>query len=187
MGPRPLSVSRPELLIGGSDRTFRQFLHAFMVFARRLEAIRDVLARAIGVTAPQYEILSHLRQSAPGDGITVGELAERLHCTGAFSTTEVGKLVALGLVIKRRDPGDARKVRVSPTPRCEQRFRSIAPLQRRLNDALFASITAEQFSVLSELFPHLADDGDRAVALGRLLSASGIVVEAELPRLRGSR
>lgn len=187
MGPRPLTVSRPELLIGGSDRTFRQFLHAFMVFARRLEAIRDVLARGIGVTAPQYEILSHLRQSSAGDTVTVGELAERLHCTGAFATTEVGKLVMLGLVVKRRDPKDARKVRVSLTPRCEQRFRSLAPLQRQLNDALFASVSVQQFAMLSELFPHLADDGDRAVALGRALSAPNAAVDTEFPQIRGSR
>jgi MarR family transcriptional regulator, organic hydroperoxide resistance regulator len=166
---RPLTVSRHELLDGGTDRRFRQFLHAFMVFARRLEAIRDILARAIGVTAPQYEILSHLRERAEGDALTVSELAERLHCTGAFVTTEVGRLVRLGLVKKRRDPTDARKVRVSTTSVCEGRFRSIAAIHRQLNDALFASISKAQFSMLCTVFPNLANDGDRAVALGEAL------------------
>ena len=41
---RPLTVGRPELLSGGTDLDFRRFLHAFMVFSRRLEAIRSYLA-----------------------------------------------------------------------------------------------------------------------------------------------
>jgi Ca2+-binding EF-hand superfamily protein len=48
---------------------------------------------------------------------------------------------------------------------CERRFREIAPLQRQLNDELFASLSARQFQTLREVFPKLADDGDRAIAL----------------------
>jgi hypothetical protein len=85
---KPLTVGRPELLGDGTDLDFRVFLHAFMVFARRLEGIRSHLAQAIGVSAPQYEILSHLRESTATAGLTVNEAAERLQCSGAFVTTE---------------------------------------------------------------------------------------------------
>jgi MarR family transcriptional regulator, organic hydroperoxide resistance regulator len=162
---KPLTVARPALLTDGSDRNFRSFLHAFMIFARRLEAVRDFLAEQLGVTAPQYEILSHLRECVAGAGLTVGAIAERLHCTGAFATTEVGKLARLGLVTKRRDSSDARRVLVNITDACESRFRQVAPLQRHLNDTLFNSVSAQQFKVLHEIFPALAHDGDRAIAL----------------------
>jgi len=162
---RPATVGRTELLTDGTDQDFRVFLHAFMVFARRLEGVRACLAELIGVSSPQYEILSHLRESASGGGLTVNEVAERLHCSGPFITTESGKLCRAGLVLRKRDPMDARRVRLMIAPACERRFREIAPLQQQLNDELFASLTSRQFQVLREAFPKLADDGDRALAL----------------------
>jgi DNA-binding MarR family transcriptional regulator len=167
---RPLTVGRAELLTGGTDQDFRQFLHAFMVFSRRLEAIRNHLAQQVGVTGPQYEILSHLRENAAAGGLTVNEAAERLHCSGAFVTTETGKLCRAGLVLRKRDPEDARRVRLTLSALCERRVREIAPLQRQLNDALFASLTARQFQILGEVFQRLMNDGDRAVALAEFQS-----------------
>lgn len=169
---RPLTTGRPELLTDGTDRDFRIFLHAFMVFSRRLEAIRSYLAQAIGVSGAQYEILSHLRESPSSGGLTVNEAAERLHCSGAFVTAEANKLSRAGLLIRTRDPADARRVRLTLAPECERRFRQIAPLQRDLNNALFASLTARQFQVFRETFPKLVEDGDRAVALAEFTSKS---------------
>jgi len=175
--PRPLTVSRSELLPDGEDLDFRVFLHAFMVFSRRLEAIRSHLAQIIGVSSPQYEILSHLRESASTDGLTVNEAAERLHCSGAFITTETGKLCRAGLVLRKRDQNDARRVRLTLSPMCERRFREMAPVQRQLNDLLFASLTVRQFQVLREVFPKLADDGDRAIALAEFQRKSAALID----------
>jgi DNA-binding MarR family transcriptional regulator len=171
---RPLTVGKSELITAGSDREFRVFLHAFMVFARRLEGVRGHLAQAIGVSATQYEILSHLREHTAAGGLTVNEAAERLHCTGAFVTTESGKLVRMGLVTRNRDASDARRVRLTLSSLCERRFREIASLHRQLNDTLFASVTARQFQMLRELFPKLVDDGDRAIALAEFQMKSGV-------------
>ena len=162
---KPPTAARAALLVDGSDASFREFLHAFMVFARCLEGVRDCLARHIGVSAPQYEILSHLRESQGNVGLTVTEIADRLHCSGSFATTEVGKLKRLGLISKRRDPQDARRVRVTITASCEERFRKIAPLQRQLNDALFESVGQRDFQMLHRVFRALPFDGDRAIAL----------------------
>jgi MarR family transcriptional regulator, organic hydroperoxide resistance regulator len=169
---RPATVSRPELLIQGNDSEFRVFLHSFMAFSRCLEGVRSYLAQRVGVSPPQYEILSHLREHSHDGGLTVNEAAERLHCSGAFVTTEAGKLHRAGLVKRARDPKDARRVRLTISPICEKRFRSVAPVQRMLNDALFASLGAREFQVLREVFPRLADDGDRAVALAEFLAKS---------------
>jgi DNA-binding MarR family transcriptional regulator len=161
-------VGRPELLPDGTDIEFRKFLHSFMVFARRVEAIRTHLAQAIGVSGAQYEILSHLRESTAAGGLSVNEVAERLHCSGAFITVETTKLCRAGLVLRIRDREDARRVRLTVAPLCERRFRQNAPLQRQLNDVPFASLTTRQFQKLRELFPKLVDDGDRAVSLAEL-------------------
>ena len=139
---KPLTVGRPQLLCEGTDRDFRIFLHAFMAFSRRLEGIRSHLAEAIGVSGAQYEILSHLRESTT-DGLTVNETAERLHCSGAFVTAEANKLSHAGLLVRQRDPHDARRVRLTLSAECEQRFRQMAPVQRELNDTLFASLSVQ--------------------------------------------
>jgi DNA-binding MarR family transcriptional regulator len=167
---RPATVSKPELLSEGGDHQFRAFLHAFMVFSRRLEAIRGHLAQLVGVSGPQYELLSHLREHSAQKGLTVNETALRLHCSGAFVTTQAGKLERVGLVARTRDLDDARRVRLTITPLCEQRMRNIAPIQRQLNDALFASLSARQFQILRDVFPKLADDGDRTIALAEFQS-----------------
>jgi MarR family transcriptional regulator, organic hydroperoxide resistance regulator len=169
---RPATVARPELLIDGGDHEFRVFLHSFMVFSRRLEAVRSYLAEAVGVSAPQYELLSHLREHSANGGLSVREAAVRLHCSGAFVTTEAGKLQREGLLIRTRDPSDARRVRLTLSALCERRMREIAPIQRQLNDTLFASLSTRQFQVLLEVFPKLADDGDRAIALAEFQSKS---------------
>ena len=176
---RPLTVGRPELLADGTDREFRRFLHAFMVFSRRLEGIRSHLAQHIGVSAPQYEILSHLRENAANGGLTVNEVAERLHCSGAFITTESGKLCRAGLVLRKRDAADARKVRLTLAALCERRFREMAPLQQQLNDTLFASLSARQFQVLNQAFQKLVNDGDRAVALAEFQTKSAAAATPE--------
>jgi len=170
---RPATIGRPELLVDGSDREFRVFLHAFMVFARRLEAVRSYLAEAVGVSSPQYELLSHLREHSSSGGLTVREAAIRLHCSGAYITTEAGKLQRDGLIIRTRDPDDARRVRLTLSAVCEKRMRELAPTQRQLNDSLFASLSVKQFQVLLEVFPKLADDGDRAIALAEFQSKTG--------------
>jgi len=169
---RPATVGRPELLVDGTDHEFRVFLHAFMVFSRRLDAVRSYLAQVVGVSAPQYELLSHLREHSSSGGLTVREAAVRLHCSGAFVTTEAGKLERDGLLTRTRDPNDARRVRLTLTTACEKRMREVAPVQRQLNDTLFASLSARQFLVLRDAFPKLADDGDRATTLAEFQSKS---------------
>jgi DNA-binding MarR family transcriptional regulator len=98
-------------------------------------------------------------------GLTVTQIAQRLHCSGPFITTEAGKLHRAGLILRKRDSLDARRVRLTLAPACESRFRQIAPLQQEINNALFASLTSRQFQILREVFPKLVDDGDSALAL----------------------
>lgn len=163
------TVTREALLSDGDDRRFREFLHAFMVFSRRVEAVRDAFAEFIGVTGPQYELLSHLRQIG-GNSATVSMLADRLHCSGAFVTTEIGKLVSFGLVTKHRDPGDQRRVMLSLTAAAHGRLRQLAPLQSVVNDELFAALTRDDLVRLQRLMPRMAADGDRAVARAELMA-----------------
>src|SRR5712671_3626088 len=111
----PLTVSRSELMIDGSDREFRSFVHGMLAFSARLEAVRSGFAAIIGLTGIQYTILisvNHLEQrggvNIQRGEVSVGMIAGHLHVSGAFVTIETGKLLKAGLLTKRPDPKDRR-------------------------------------------------------------------------------
>src|SRR5689334_12021414 len=86
------TVSRPELLVNGSDREFRTFLHGMLSFASRMESIRDGFAKLIGLTGIQYTILISIRYLEAEEDVMVSTVAAHLHLSGAFVTIETGKL-----------------------------------------------------------------------------------------------
>ena len=158
----PPTVSRPALLVGGSDAEFRRLIHDLIAYGHRLDACRDAFAAIAGVSGVQYEILMLLSRSA---GLSVGEVAARLHRSGAFITIEANKLVAEGILEKRSDPADGRKVLLNVTVKALQLLQRMAPYQQRVNDVLFERLDAQRFRQLRLLARDLVASGDRAVAM----------------------
>src|SRR5262249_49705968 len=111
----PLTVSRPELLIDGSDLEFRAFVHGMLAFSARLEGVRSGFAAFLGLTGIQYTILISVSHLLHQGEVSVSMIAEHLHVSGAFVTIETGKLLKMGLVTKRPDPQDRRRVSLSIT------------------------------------------------------------------------
>jgi MarR family transcriptional regulator, organic hydroperoxide resistance regulator len=110
-----LTVSRPELQVDGSDREFRGFVHGMLAFAARLEAVRSGFAGLIGFTGIQYRILISVHHLERQGDVSVSMIAEHLHVSGAFVTTETGKLLRFGFITKRADQQDGRRVCLSVT------------------------------------------------------------------------
>src|SRR5688500_16561905 len=113
----PLTVSRPPLLRRGSDAEFRQLIHDLIAYGHRLDACRDAFAAIIGVSGAQYEILMLVSRT---DGLAVGEVAARLHRSGAFITIEANKLVQNRVLDKAADPSDGRKVLLKANARTHE-------------------------------------------------------------------
>jgi DNA-binding MarR family transcriptional regulator len=158
----PLTVSRRALLAGGSDAQFRQLIHDLIAYGHRLDACRDAFAGVIGVSGAQYEILM---LASRADGLSVGEVAARLHRSGAFITIESNRLVERGMLAKASDPRDGRRVLLRLTGRGSVLVRRLAPHQRRINDVLFQCLDGKRFAQLRALAADLVACGDRAVAL----------------------
>ena len=179
-----MTVSRTELLANGSDNQFRAFVHGMLAFAARLEAVRDGFAALLGLTGIQYTILisiSHLH--ADGD-VTVGAVAEHLHLSGAFVTTETGKLLRLGLITKVQDLNDRRRVRLSVTSLGRDLLSNLAPVQVPVNDVLFDFLTGEQFRALGVMIDRVVDCGDRAISLLDYLSKGSLETNAKQRKQR---
>ncbi|HXU42949.1 MAG TPA: MarR family transcriptional regulator [Burkholderiales bacterium] len=159
---RPHTVSRRALLTGGSDAEFRLLIHDLIAYGHKLDACRDAFAAIAGISGVQYEILMLVSRA---EGLSIGEVAARLHRSGAFITIEANKLVAQGILEKASDPADGRRVLLQMNAKSDALLERLAPYQRRINDVLFASLDAKRFRVLRTLAAELVADGDRAVAL----------------------
>jgi DNA-binding MarR family transcriptional regulator len=162
----PLTVSRGALLAGGSDGEFRGLIHDLIAYGHKLDACRDAFAAIAGISGAQYEILMLVSRA---DALSIGEVAARLHRSGAFITIEANKLVASGILEKAADPADRRKVLLRMNLKSQQLLERLAPYQRRINDVLFEFLDARGFRQLRALAAELVGAGDRAVAMLELL------------------
>jgi DNA-binding MarR family transcriptional regulator len=162
----PLTVSRPALLAARSDGEFRGLIHDLIAYGHRLDACRDAFATIVGISGAQYEILMLVSRA---DGLSIGEVAARLHRSGAFITVEASGLVERGIVEKDSDPGDGRKVILRITFLGFELLKRLAPYQVRINDVLFERLDARSFRQLRALARDLVASGDRAVVMLELL------------------
>ena len=162
----PLTVSRPALLAQGSDAEFRGLVHDLIAYGHKLDACRDAFARIAGISGVQYEILMLVSRA---EDLSVGEVAARLHRSGAFITIEANKLAERGILEKAADPGDGRRVLLRNTQKSLALLERLAPYQQRINDVLFEFVDARRFRELRALAAELVGRGDRAVAMLDLL------------------
>src|SRR5436190_21534606 len=85
----PVTVSRTALLVEGSDAEFRSLIHDLIAYGHRLDACRDAFAEIADMSGAQYEILMLVSRAA--GLLSIGEIASRLHRSGAFITIEANK------------------------------------------------------------------------------------------------
>lgn len=174
-GNRPpqaaLTANAPQLLIDGSDLAFRGFVHDALAFASRLQAVRDGFARLIGLTGIQYTILISIYHLEFEQRVGVNRVAEHLHLSGTFVTTETNKLAAKGLIEKTRDGDDKRRMNLTTTERARELLSSLAGIQSHVNDAHFSPLSADDFERLRHIMPQLVTSTDRALRLLQSVNA----------------
>lgn len=161
----PTTVNREELLVDGSDFEFRQFVHDALGFSGRLLAVRDGFARVLGISGPQYTILISVAHLADRGPVTVSDIANHLHLSGSFVTTESNKLAKLGLVSKVPDEVDRRRVLLTITNEANERLHHLAEIQSQVNDVHFASLDRKRFDQLRVVLPELIESTDQALSL----------------------
>lgn len=169
----PLTASRPELLVDGSDRDFRRLVHGLLPFLALHTDIRDGYAELLGLQGPQYTILLCIRTLGYSGTVNVRTIADHLRLSGSFITAETNTLERLGLVTKRRGLEDRRLVSVALTPKGAALLDSIADLRRQVNDVQFGCLTKEEFQLLVPIVERLVQSGERALALLKFMKEHG--------------
>ena len=144
----PPTVSATVLLERGSDRQFRGLVQDLLTVARRLEMARDYFGRLINVTGPQYHLLMTVAQLQGALGVSVGTVAQTMHVSSAFVTSETGKLSVLGLLRKRPNPDDRRGALLSLTQAGCLKMNRLIPEIRAVNDLFFGRLDVHSFPEL---------------------------------------
>ena len=167
----PLTISRPELLVDGSDRHFRQLVHNLFGFLVRHEAVRSGHGARIGLVGIEYTVLISIRHLSAEEGdVSVNRVADHLHLSGAFVTTITNKLLKRGLIHKTTDPADRRRVRLEVSNKGSELLAQLAPVQRRVNDVQFGCLGAKEFRQLLDISARLIESSERAVKLQAYLA-----------------
>jgi DNA-binding MarR family transcriptional regulator len=167
-GPRPrftssLTTSRTDLLKGGSDDWMRDTIYRLVQALGRLIACREAFGRQLGLTGSQFTVLVGVAYRQDQNGIAIAPLAIHIGLAATHVTTEVGRLVRKGLLIKRPNKVDKRSVLIMLSPKGEAAVRAVTPVVRRINDLLLAGISASQLEATSTFANSLLQNSEQAL------------------------
>jgi DNA-binding MarR family transcriptional regulator len=120
--------------------------------------IRHRLRCEFATTLPRFDLLAQLEREP--DGLTMGELSQRLMVTGANVTGITDQLESEGLVRRAAHPTDRRAFAVQLTPRGRRQFGRMAAVHEQWVVELFAGWGGKQqnqmYALLADLKQHLA-------------------------------
>jgi DNA-binding MarR family transcriptional regulator len=159
----PATVTLPAMLAGGNDLKFRETIYLMALAFDRLHSCREAFGRALALTASQFIVLIGTAHRQGREGVTIRTLADHTQLAATHVTTEVGRLIDKGLLVKEPNSRDRRSVLVRLTPKGEAAIRDVNPLLRRVNDRLFQNVTRAEFDVISRFFATFARNSEEAL------------------------
>ena len=159
----PLTVSHGALLTSGSDVAFRETLYLMVLGFGRLISCREAFGRALALTGSQFAVLIGAAYAQGRDGVSIRSLADHIQLAPTHVTTEVGRLIRKGLLVKKTNPRDRRGVLVTLSRRGEAAVRQLAPFLRRVNDLLFQNVRRKDFATVSRFLQVFALNSEQAL------------------------
>lgn len=151
-------------------RTFYRFALSAERYARRLAAM---YRPAYGISPPEWKMLAVLAQHAPMSATAAGE---RTSLMPDKVTRAVDGLVAKGLVLRRLDREDKRRVVLSLSAKGMRAFAAIDAVRYRIESDMLSGLTPEENRALHhalEKIERRIGGPSRSVALGPLEVVDG--------------
>jgi len=152
------------MLLSGNDLAFRETLYLMFQAFGRLTSFRDGFGKTMSLTASQFIVLVGTAYRQGSEGISIRTLSDHTQLAATHVTTEVGRLIAKGLLTKSPNERDRRGVLVRLTPKGEVAVMSVNPLLRRVNDRLFQNVSREDFAIVSRFLATFALNSEYALA-----------------------
>lgn len=164
----PLTTSREEFLKDGTDQLFREAIYTLVLSVDCLLKCRSSFARILGLTSSQFAVLMGVASQQGDRGVTIKDLAEHVALASTHVTTEIGRLEAKGLLVKRNNENDRRSVLVSLSPEGIRQIERVTPTVREVNDLLFRDVTLRRLVNTHILAKQIVTNADEALSYARL-------------------
>jgi DNA-binding MarR family transcriptional regulator len=123
--------------------------------------VRRRLRDAFDVTLPRFDLMAQL-DKAP-NGMTLGELSQRMMVSNGNVTGLAERLVEQGLLDRRASPTDRRAQIVSLTPEGRRVFRTMARAHEDWIADIFAALTPDDIERLMQLLARTKGSARKAV------------------------
>lgn len=120
----------------------------------------DAKARTIGITRPQWQVMTLLNLH---QGINQGGLAEILEVEPITMGRMIDRLQEAGLVDRRADPADRRAWRLFLTGKADVLLEQLRPMANETVESALEGIDAEQRSELMAKLRRIRDNLSRRV------------------------
>jgi len=130
------------------------FLQVLWRTSHALERRSRHMEKAIGLTSPQRVVLRFLGRFP---GVTAGQLARALHVDPGTLSASIRRLEARGLVERRRDPIDTRRVTLGLTRRGRALDVPHADSVEAVADALLAATPARDVAATTRVLDRFAE------------------------------
>jgi DNA-binding MarR family transcriptional regulator len=102
-----------------------------------LEELRQVWARTLGISGPQWMILMGISDLDKDDGVPVNVVSKLLHVDPSFVTTQSKLLEKKGLLRRKPSPTDARVVRMSLTDKTRKQLACLSEQHKAIREHVF--------------------------------------------------
>lgn len=144
-------------VIDDHHQALKLWLRLLACTTRVESVVRNRLRSEFATTLPRFDLLAQLEREP--DGLTMGELSQRLMVTGGNVTGVTDQLEAEGLVRRTPHPHDRRAFSVQLTPAGRRQFRRMAAVHEQWVIELFAGWNAAEktqvYALLAGLKRHL--------------------------------
>jgi DNA-binding MarR family transcriptional regulator len=127
-----------------------------------IEEIRHFWAKTLGISGPQWMIITALADLDKGEGVPVNAVSKMLHVDPSFVTTQSKLLEKKGFVRRRPSKDDARIVKMSLTDKASKQLASLAAQQEALNEFIFAEFSARELDEMTNKLAALKKRLERA-------------------------
>ena len=153
------------------DGQMGQVIWDIFALSHYTDVVRRILAGMLGVTGPQWLIVTAIDDLDTGNGISVGTVSAKLHVNQTFVVAQSKLLEAGGFLSRRSSEEDARVVLLSLTERTRRGLQKIAPQRNEIKDFIFSELTDRDLKDFSATMSSLRAQIERA---GLILKARSI-------------
>ena len=128
--------------------------------------IRSRLRENFDVTLPRFDLMAQLDKSP--NGMTLGELSQRMMVSNGNVTGLVERLVSLNLVERKPAPNDRRAMIVTLTPDGRRTFRALARTHEGWVAEIFGDLSQTEMDTLMKLLSKTKISARKAIDSGEV-------------------